>query len=338
MNKKRYLLIVLIFLVIALPIIVFLNDSKRRMPYQADVSDIEIDSIQISRFEKVLFNINPFQIQEELKPYTDEFYFFLGDELDNPMAQQQLYDYVTDPVIVDLYNETVEVFPDLNELEEQLTKAFTYYKYHFPDFEVPEVYSYVSGMDLHEPIKYSDNNIAIALDMYLGSDFTKYQKVGIPAYQLMRRSPEFIARDVMYTIAEDKAGEHIKAESLVDFMVLEGMKLYFLDCMMPNVHDTLKIGYTSMQEYWIEKNQGFVWSYFIDNQLLYSTNRNKINNFITDAPFTSPFTKNSSPRVAVWIGWQIVREYMRRNSEVDLKTLIEMSDAEKIFVSSRYKP
>ncbi len=338
MNRKIFYFTGLIIVIIALLSIIYIIDSSRRSPFDVDISDIEIDHVNISRFEKVLFNLNPFRLREEIEPYIDEYYFFLGDEIDNPIAQQQLYDYVTDPVIIDLYHETLKVYPDLEELEKELTSAFTYYHYYFSELEIPKVYSYVSGMDLAQPVKYGDSTIAVALDMYLGSDFSKYRHVGVPAYQLIRRSPGFIARDVMYAMGEAKISDNFKPETLIDFMVYEGMKLYFLDCMMPHAHDTLKIAYTSKQEYWIERNQGHVWSYFIDNELLFSTNRNKINSFITDAPFTAPFTRNSSPRAAAWIGWQIVREYMRRNKDVNLNELIRMTDAEKILNKSRYKP
>lgn len=338
MDRKLYVFAGIVIVLLAILIVLRFTDKTGRKPYQADVSGVEIEPIQISRFEKVLFNINPFQIHEELEPHIDEFYFFLGDEIDNPMAQRQLFDYITDPVIIELYNETDKVFSELTELENELTNAFKYYKYYFPDNEIPKVFSYVSGLDIFYPIKQTDNNIAIALDMYLGRDYAKYRRVGIPAYQLMMRSQEFIVRDVMHEIAESMVGKNIKPESLVDFMIYEGMKLYFLDCMLPHVHDTLKIGYNSRQEYWMKRNKGHVWSYFVDNQLFYSTNRHNINSFLIEAPFTSPFTHNSAPRVAVWLGWQIVREYMNRNRDVELSDLIEIANAEEIFVKSRYKP
>ncbi len=338
MKRKRIIIAGLIVLIVAISAIIVLMDSSGRRPFEVDVSDIKIDRVNINRFENVLFSLNPFDLREEIKPYVDDYYFFLGDEIDNPVAQQQLFDYITDPVIIDLYHETMVVFPDMNDLEKELTDAFTYYHYYFPGSEIPVVYSYVSGMDLAQPVKFGDSAVAVALDMYLGSDFKKYQHVGVPAYQLIRRSPEFIVRDVMYAIGEAKIRENFKPETLIDFMVYEGMKLFFLDCMMPHAHDTLKISYTSMQEYWMDRNQGHVWSYFIDNQLLFSTNRHKINSFITDAPFTAPFSRNSAPRAAVWIGWQIVREYMRRNQDVSLNELIRMTNAEKILDHSRYKP
>ncbi len=339
MKRKRIVIAGLIVLTITIFMIIILTDSSRRhRPYEADVSNVKIDPVNIFRFENILFNLNPFDLRNEIEPYIDDYYFFLGDEIDNPLAQQQLFDYITDPVIIDLYHKTMDVFPDLTVLENELTEAFTYYRYYFPGSDIPKVYSYVSGMDLAQPVKFGDSAVAVALDMYLGSDFKKYRHIGIPSYQIMRRSPEFIVRDVMYAIGEAKIRDNFKPETLIDFMVYEGMKLYFLDCMIPHTHDTLKVRYTLPQEYWIEINQGHVWSYFIDNQLLFSTNRHKINSFITDAPFTAPFSKNSSPRAAVWIGWQIVREYMRRNRDVSLNELIVKTDAEKILNRSRYKP
>ncbi len=337
MKRKTYILIGLL-LISAIVFVVIYTKSLRKLPYEADVSDIEIEPLQINRFEKVLFNINPFKLRQELDPYIEKYKFFLGDEIDNPLAKRQLYDYITDPAIIDLYNETMIIFPDLNNLEEELTEAFTYYSYHFPENEIPETYSYVSGLDISNPIKYNRQNLAIALDTYLGEDFKKYTKIGIPKYQLMKRSPEFITRDVIYTIAKNKTENNFNPETLIEHMIYKGIKLYFLDCMMPHTHDTIKIAYTSKQEKWMKHNQGHVWSYILNNELLFSSNRSKINNFITDAPFTAAFSRKSPPRVAVWIGWQIVREYMRRNSDVELNELIHKTDAENILVKSRYKP
>ena len=39
-----------------------------------------------------------------------------------------------------------------------------------------------------------------------------------------------------------------------------------------------------------------------------------------------------------WMGWQIVRNYMRNTDELDLKGLFEEKDAQKILKISKYKP
>lgn len=320
-------------------VILIFVECKQRPSYEADISEVDIEPVEIKRYEKVLFEINPFNLREEIDPYIDDYNLFLGDGIDNPMVQQQLYDYITDPAIVRLYDKTIEVFPDLEDVEAELTTALLYYNYHFPGKEIPEFYSYISGLNVSDPIKYSKNHeVVISLDMYLGKDYEKYSKIGIPSYLRMRRAPEFLVRDVIKKMAEVLINEDFKPNSLIEHMVYEGIKLYFIDCMMPNYHDTLKIAYTSEQELWMKNSQGHVWSYFVDNQLLFSADRSRIKDFINEAPFTSPFSRDSAPRVAEWIGWQMVREYMRRNSDVELSELLDITDAEKILNKSRYKP
>ena len=43
-------------------------------------------------------------------------------------------------------------------------------------------------------------------------------------------------------------------------------------------------------------------------------------------------------RTANYIGWQIVKAYMRRNPEADIQDLIEATDAQQFLQKSRYKP
>jgi uncharacterized protein YjaZ len=82
-----------------------------------------------------------------------------------------------------------------------------------------------------------------------------------------------------------------------------------------------------------------MWRYFLEDQLLYSTDSKLANRFINPAPFSKFYLEidNESPgRVGAWIGWQIVRSYMK-NNEVSLKQLLVM-DATEIFNNSKYKP
>lgn len=311
---------------------------NRKPPFQANISRVHIDPIHIDRYEEALFTINPPALREEIEPHIETFKFFLGDEIDNPVAFQTLYDYITDHLIRELYHDTRDIWPDLDALEESLTLAFRYYRAHYHDMPIPRVYSYISGLDYHQPIKYASNHLVIGLDMYLGSDYHKYSRIGVPAYQIVRMDPAYVLPDVVRKIGEKHLQEPgIIPETMLDYMVYEGKLLYFMDCMLPGLHDTLKIGYTAEQAAWMQQNRGMVWSYFLENDMLYSTDRQIVNKFVGDAPFTSAFSRNSAPRTAAWIGWQIVREYMRRHPDVSLSQLINEQDARKIIHESRYR-
>ena len=326
----RYLLTVVL--------LTLLLQCKQKPHYQANISGIDIDTVVIHRYEELLFSINPYNLREEIDPHVETFKLFIGDEIDNPLAQQQLFDYMTDPLIMELYEESMKVWSDLSDLEAELHKAFRYYRYHFQSEPIPRMFSYISGLDYTLPIKYADNNLVIALDLYLGSDFQTYRQIGIPAYQAFRMAPDFLLVDIMRVMAEKHLQrEAVIPESFLDYMLYEGKMLYFIDCMLPAYHDSLKIGYTSNQLAWMQQNRGYVWSYYLQNEFLYSSERQIITRFIGDAPFTSAFSRGSAPRTASWIGWQIVREYMRRHPDLSLQDLIQNHDSAAILAASRFR-
>ncbi len=314
------------------------SDCNRKPHYQADTRGIHIDPIQIDRYEEVLFQINPFMLREEIDPHIETFYFFLGDEIDDPLSQQRLYDYITDPLIKELYIDSREVWYDLSELEAALSRSFQFYRAHFPDEAIPRIYSYISGLDHQLPIKYAENNLVIGLDMYLGRDYHYYRKIGVPVYQTISMDPNYVLPDVMRIIGEKHLQQSMAIpESFLEYMIYEGKLLYFMDCMLPQLADSLKIRYTTDQLTWMQQNRGRVWSYYLENEFLYSSDRQLINRFIGDAPFTSAFSRHSAPRTASWIGWQIVREYMRRHKDVSLQELLSDNDAGKILHESRFR-
>jgi hypothetical protein len=60
--------------------------------------------------------------------------------------------------------------------------------------------------------------------------------------------------------------------------------------------------------------------------------------FIGPAPFTSVYTNASPGRTGSWLGWQIVKKYMKKNSGVSLQMLMSDNDYQKILNDSGYSP
>jgi hypothetical protein len=63
-----------------------------------------------------------------------------------------------------------------------------------------------------------------------------------------------------------------------------------------------------------------------------------IKRFIEEAPFTGPFGKNSPGRLGQWMGWQIVRSYMDKNSEITIPELMNNYNYQQILLNSGYNP
>ena len=121
-------------------------------------------------------------------------------------------------------------------------------------------------------------------------------------------------------------------------MIYQGKLMYFMDALMPDMNDTLKIGYTKKQLNWCKKNEAQMWLNLVENKRLYSNKRMDIIRYINDGPYTNGFPLESPARTGIWIGWQIVRKYMKEHPEITVPQLMQDSDYQQILNDSKYFP
>ena len=290
----------------------------------------------IHRYEKALFSIPKDRFSQGLEKIAEEYKVFLGDNYNMPEATDQLLMFVSDQQNQQVYAECLKRFPDLEKLTGGFSEAFTRMKKEFPGIKIPAVYTYVSGFDFEYPIKYSDSALIIALDMYLGSDYKGYSRMGMPLYISSRLTPDHILPDCMKEISLTLLRTK-KSPVLLDAMIEQGKMLCFADAMLPDTEDNIKIGYSAQQLAWCSDNEKNLWEFLISNELLFSAEAQSMSMFMTDGPFTSSFSQESPARTGAWLGWQIVRAYMKNNS-TKLSDLLAETDSQKILEKSGYKP
>jgi hypothetical protein len=179
--------------------------------------------------------------------------------------------------------------------------------------------------------------MVIGLDMFLGAKYKLYKENNIPLYI----SKFFVKESIVPACVYELALSNIKFKEsnvLLDQMIYVGKLLYFSDLLLPNTEDSLKIRYSTKQLDWCKKNEANIWAFMINQKALYSTDPEINKKFMDDAPFTTYFSKQSPGRIATWIGWQIVRNYMMNNKNISLKDLINENNSQKILSLSKYKP
>lgn len=241
----------------------------------------------------------------------------------------------------DLKHEVDSIYPNLDKQDEELTDAFKHIKYYFPQKKLPKVYAYFSGFQAQ--ISLGDNYFAIGLDMFLGEHSKFYPALieTVPHYVSRRFTPDnMIPRVVEGMAREDMFPENDDDKSLLAKMVYNGKIMYFMDQILPDVADTTKIGYTEKQLKWCGDFKSQIWGYFLEENLLYETDYQKIQKYLNEAPFTPGLgdKNDSAPKLAVWTGWQIVRQYMDKHPEVTLPALMADRDYQKILNESKYRP
>jgi len=318
------------------------DNSRKHEVKPAEVRKVErqID-IHINRYEKDLFSLDTAHLSEELKRISLEYPEILIDKnaWKDPQMLYQLKAYITDPIILEIYHDVMRIYPDLKDVETELNTAMSYYLNYFPDDSLPVFYSLVPGLNTEMPTVYGyGDDIFIHLDMYLGKDYKYYSQIGMPNFVSQRCEKKYLALDCVNKALVYKYLPQKSPVSLLDNIIYEGKKMYFTEMMFPDKEEMDVMEYTPEKYAWAVENQGKVWSYIIEKDLLFSKQNDVIRQFIDDTPFTKPFTNNSPGRMGAFIGWKIVQAYMENNPDVSLSQLMENTDSQQILNKSGYKP
>jgi gliding motility-associated lipoprotein GldB len=315
----------------------------RQNPLKPDVSGIKVD-IKISRLDQDLFKISPSNrdsLLPKLKRTYGDFYNIYTKnilELGNPddsTFSVYLREFLNDTIRIGSKKKVDSIFRDLHWLEEKLQRAFRYYKYHFPEKQIPGVYTVISGFN--QSMITTKDALGISLDNYLGSKERFYTMLAIPEYKRINMIPEKIPSDAMYAWAISEF-DNAEEEDLLSAMINQGKFMYFLDAVLPDEPDSLKIGYPSGKIEWCKSHENAMWTFLIENKLLFSNDRMNIRRFTGPAPFTNSFTSESPGKTGVWLGWQIVRKFMKKHPKIKLSELMAEKDYKKILNESGYDP
>lgn len=311
---------------------------------EVPLDKIELE-VSIQRFDQDLFSINPDSIESNIQ-WLDEKYgeFFIhftdgiiGIGLPNdPKFSSYLYSFVTDNMVSETYKEVQKRFPDTDNLDQTLTRAFKRYKYYFPDKQLPKVYGFVSGFN--NSVMIAEGILGVGLDRYLGRDCEYYTMLGIHKYLQYNMHPGKIPSDLLRSWAFGEFQFNDSLDNLISNMVYEGQLMYFTKKLLPEQPDSLLFGFTPDQMKWCERNEAQMWAHLIEHKLLFNTEEFTINQFVSGAPFTHGFTKESPGRAAVWLGYRIVSKFMKRNNDYSLTMLMNEKDYQSILNRSRYNP
>jgi len=318
--------------------------SCENNPLDIDVKDVKID-LELKRFDQDLFQYNKGISPENVTELSNKYGLFFQDftesvinvgSIKNPTINHRLNAFTTDTYINEVKIDVANVYSDFSGFETALTEAFKHYKYYFPQKNIPKVITYVSGFNY--AITTDKDYLGIGLDMFLGKDYKAYTQLGLPKYKTAFMSKEGLVAGAMLGWVATEFELKEKNADLLTEMIHQGKTLYLMDALMPKASNTVKINYNKTQLEWCTTNVEPVWFYFIDNKLLYTKNTKEIIKYMGEAPFTQGFPEGSPGRVGHWIGWQIVKAYMKKNPTITIQQLMDNNDSQEILNKSKFKP
>ena len=253
-----------------------------------DVSGIKVD-IKIQRFDQDLFALDTNNIDAGLATLSPKYPNLLPlfsqniiHDQSNPKEtpSEAVRSFIAAPEAHHLYDTVQQVYADLRWLEKDLTQMFRYYKYYFPNKPVPTVASIVSEFSV-DAFTYGDSLCGIGLDMFLGENFPGYNPEIFPAYIRRQFQRDYIPVWLAKAVAQNTFGDIPPGNRLLDMMLYNGKMLYIVDCLLPTLPDSMKMGYTREQMEGCEANEAAVWARLLTQKLLYSSNFEEFKKLVT---------------------------------------------------------
>ncbi len=314
-------------LIVLLIIFCSFYTCKKENKIDSEVANIEVD-FTVERFDRIFAESTP----KDLPKLKQAFPFLFSDRYPDSLWVNRM----TDSLQQQLYAETNNTFQDFKDTKQDITQLFKHIKHYFPEFKTPRVITVTSNVDYRHKVIVTDSIVLISLDTYLGEDHRFYD--GIQEYLIQNFRASQITPDLATEYAK-KYSYQVDKKTLLDEMVYFGKLLYFKDEVLPLKTDAEKIGYTQEKLDWAIANEREVWRHFIEKELLYSTDSKLPGRFINPAPFSKFYLEldgQSPGRIGQYIGWQIVRSYMK-NNDVSLSKML-ITNATDIFKQSKFKP
>jgi hypothetical protein len=244
--------------------------------------------------------------------------------------------FLADPDFNEVSHAVKDTFKDISGMEKIMGSSLARYKYYFPEKNIPQVITFVSLFNY--AIICTDTVLGIGLDMYLGSTSKYYTALGFPVYKIKKMQREYIPVDAMRGWVESEFESQTGKQDFLTEIIHQGKILYLLKKLMPEENDTLLTGYSASQLKWCYENEKNIWSFFVENQLLFSTSMELYSKYSSEGPTTSGFPPESPGNIAAFTGWQIVNDYMKENPDISLAALMKQNDAATILKDSKYKP
>ena len=327
------------FLLPVLLLVAFLfgcNQSNEQCELPSGYKD-NLSYIDIIRMENLYFeNITKDKILANLESYPEfskAMFANIGLENQEQLAEELLLIH-QDSGMIELYQEVKKIYGDISDIKTELENAFAGIKYHYPDYKIPTVYTFVSGFG--SDLIVTDEVIIIGLDYFLPADH-KFQPVDLPNYILKRYNRAHLVPTIVTAISSQFNKTKLTDRSLLAEMIYYGKSYHFTKTILPCTSDELIIGYETEEILGSYANEEMIWGHFIENELLFETNPFVIRKYTGEAPFTDEISPDAPGRIGRWIGWNIVDDYKEKNG-LSLTELMEQDDAQLIFKNSGYKP
>ena len=293
-----------------------------------EINKIEVD-LELKRFDRAFAEASP----SDLPNLKNEYPFLFPTQFHDSIWVAKMQDTLQ----IEIQNEVAQKFSDFSKHYQDIEQFYKHLKYYFPEFSVPNLITLAEEVDYKNKVILTDNFLLISLDNYLGKNHRFYE--GIYSYVAELQDPNYLLTDIAEKYARE-LNQHKQGRNFLSTMIHYGKLRYIIQELIPFQEAHLNLHYTADELKWAKQNETKIWEYFVEKDLLYSSDQNLNERFINLAPYSKFYLEldpESPPRLGQFIGLRIVQDFMEKNPNVKMDELLKLKE-DNLFKQSAYKP
>lgn len=330
MHSKFYIPLLVLFACLALVTCQWSLDHGQRGRVATDV--------KVHRYDKLLdeyISLNSFSaLQKMSTDYPQETKFLIEDVLSigtvsDDNINLRLREYFSDPILQTLRRDAMQKFQDMSHIERDFTRAFRRLKRELPHMTIPRVYAQLSA--LNQSVVVGDSILGFSLDKYMGADYPLYNQFYY-SYQCRSMSPERIVPDcVAFYLLSEYPFPWEWHRTLLDQILHRGKIHWVVSQLLRTSTLEEEMGYTVEEGEWCRERRERIWNHLVESGQLHSTDPMLARTYLQPAECTYPLGVDSPGEVGVWLGLQIIDEYMAKNKNMTIADLLRETDYRSIL-------
>ena len=233
-----------------------------------------------------------------------------------------------------LYNDVNTHFENPLNLFYPLDNSFTKFNQQSNYKLSPNITILISGF--FNDVIVDKENIVIGLDYFLPKT-NKYKPRDLPSYILDRYSPEHINSISLSSYLSQFNLINESDLTMINEMISFGKLYYVVSKLLPCTEQRIILGYSEKEFELVNKNEAFIYSFFLQNELLFEESNLIKQKYLSERPSTFEISQSVPGRIGRWLGWRIVSSFMD-SSTYTLVELLKEDDYKNIFYNSNYNP
>ncbi len=318
------------------------HEINKNVVPKLDIAPIDVP---ILRFEQALFKLDTLKLSAEVIDLQKRYPNICNVYFEKIMASaapnqfvKELPRFLSDAEVRRVHDTIQNVFKDFTPYQKEINAGFGYYKHYFPTRPIPQVFTFFS-MYAYGITPPSDSTMGIGLDFFLGENHYAYNFIENLRFQYIRRTltPQYLTKSFFERLVL-AISPVLHEQRLLDQMLANGRTQYILEALLPNTPDSIRWAFTQKQFEWTHDNETRIWAQILKENLLYSTEIQKISKLVNPSPNAGGMPAEAPGRVANYIGYKIIASFMNRHPETTFEELLKLNDAQKILEASKYKP